>query len=77
MRKTSSCVLLCCVALCSHAHTLFPVLGLLSQAGFEMFYVKPGRYFPRKTKVRDVFHNLVYVMNTMLEKENPCKNGIG
>lgn len=57
--------------------TLFPVPGLLSQAGFDMFYMKPGRYFPRKTKVRDVIDNLVYVMNTMLEKEHACKNGIG
>eukprot|EP00980_Cylindrotheca_fusiformis_P019877 scaffold6992_cov102-Cylindrotheca_fusiformis.AAC.9 len=57
--------------------TLFPVPGLLSHAGLDMFYMKPARYFPRKTKVKDVIENLVYVMNTMLERENPCKNGIG
>ncbi|CAJ1936019.1 unnamed protein product [Cylindrotheca closterium] len=56
--------------------TLFPVPGLLSNAGFEMFYMKPCR-FHRKDSVKDVINNLVYVINCMAEKEGNAKNGIG
>lgn len=42
-----------------------------------MFYMKPSRYFPNETSARTIIENLSYVMNTMEERESPCKDGIG
>jgi hypothetical protein len=57
--------------------TLFPVPGLTTKMGHEMFYMKPARYFPKETSTRSIIDNLAYVMNTMLERERPCTDGIG
>jgi hypothetical protein len=57
--------------------TLFPVPGLRSKGGHEMFYMRPARYFPKETTTKTIIDNLAYVMNTMLEKEHPCSEGIG
>jgi hypothetical protein len=57
--------------------TLFPVPGLKTQSGHEMFYMKPARYFPKETSTRDIINNLAYVMGTMLKRERPCRDGIG
>ena len=50
--------------------------GLLSIAGFEMFYMKPCR-FHRKDSVSGIIDNLIYVINCMSEKEQNSKKGIG
>ena len=42
-----------------------------------MFYMKPSRYNPSDTPARTIIDNLVYVMNTMLARERPCRDGIG
>ena len=57
--------------------TLFPVPGLKTSDGHDMFYMRPSRYFPKETSTKTVIDNLVYVMNTMLEKEKSQKDGIG
>jgi hypothetical protein len=57
--------------------TLFPVPGLKTMDGYEMFYMKPARYFPKETRTRAIIENLNYVINTMLEREHPCTHGIG
>jgi hypothetical protein len=57
--------------------TLFPVPGLKTKDNFDMFYMKPARYFPKQTLASTIIDNLVYVMNTVLEKEHAQKEGIG
>jgi hypothetical protein len=57
--------------------TLFPVPGLMTKAGHEMFYMKPAQYFPKETSTRSIIDNLAYVVNTMLERERPSTDGIG
>lgn len=61
-----------------NSKTLFPVPGLKTrEGGHDMFYMRPSRYFPKKTSVKKIINNLVYVMNTLLEKEHAQKEGIG
>jgi hypothetical protein len=58
--------------------TLFPVPGLKTSEGHSMFYMRPSRYFPKKTSTKTIIDNLVYVMNTMLESNvHSQKKGIG
>jgi CRAL/TRIO domain len=57
--------------------TLFPVPGLKTIDGHDMFYMRPARYFHRDTSVKDIIDNLAYCMNTMVEKEKACTEGIG
>lgn len=58
--------------------TLFPVPGLKSFHGHDMFYMKPSRFQPKENSTSDIIDNLVYVMNCMLENnEKAQKNGIG
>lgn len=56
--------------------TLFVVPGLKSKEGHDVFYMRPGRYFPKETPTKDVIDNLVYCMQTMVEKEKSCTEGI-
>ena len=56
--------------------TLFPVPGLKSKEGHDVFYMMPRRYFPKKTPTSDIIDNLAYSMNTMVEKEKACTEGI-
>ena len=42
-----------------------------------MFYMRPARYFPKQTSTRTIIDNLSYAMHTILEKERPCRDGIG
>ena len=55
---------------------LFPVPGLFTKNQLEAFYMKPSRHLPRTTPTRAVIKELAYIMNTMLEKESNCTNGI-
>ena len=57
--------------------TLFPVPGLKSSEGHDMFYMRPSRYFHKETSVQAIIDNLAYCMNTMVEKEKACTEGIG
>jgi hypothetical protein len=42
-----------------------------------MFYMRPSRYFPKETSTSEIIDNLAYCMNTMVEKEKACSEGIG
>jgi hypothetical protein len=42
-----------------------------------VFYMRPGRYFPKETPVDTIIDNLVYVMECMLDNEQTCTDGIG
>jgi len=57
--------------------TLFPVPGLKSKEGHGMFYMRPARYFPKKTSTQEIIDNLAYCMNTMCESEKESTEGIG
>eukprot|EP00934_Nitzschia_sp_Nitz4_P008359 Nitzschia sp. Nitz4//scaffold83_size84149//10078//11404//NITZ4_005164-RA/size84149-processed-gene-0.16-mRNA-1//1//CDS//3329558917//8349//frame0 len=58
--------------------TLFPLPGLKSKQGHDMFYMRPSRFVPRETRTKDVIDNLMYVMNSMVEeRESACRDGIG
>ena len=57
--------------------TIFPCPGLRTRSGQDMLYMRPSRYFPNKTSTDTIIDNLVYVMDTMLEKEYVSKDGIG
>ena len=39
--------------------------------------MKPARYFPNKTSTEEIIDNLAYCMETMVEKEKACTEGIG
>lgn len=57
--------------------TLFPVPGLKTIDGLDMFYMRPSRYFPKRIQTKHVIDNLAYVMSTMVEREETSKNGVG
>lgn len=56
--------------------TLFIVPGLKSNDGHDVFYMKPGRYFPSETSTKTIIDNLAYCMQAMVEKEKACTEGI-
>ena len=56
--------------------TLFVVPGLKSNEGHDVFYMRPGRYFPKETSTKTIIDNLAYCMQTMVEKEKACTEGI-
>ena len=56
--------------------TLFVVPGLQSSEGHDVFYMRPGRYFPKETSTQSIIDNLAYCMQTMVEKEKACTEGI-
>mmetsp|Transcript_5433 Transcript_5433/g.13600 ORF Transcript_5433/g.13600 Transcript_5433/m.13600 type:complete len:265 (+) Transcript_5433:232-1026(+) len=57
--------------------TLFIPPGLKCRDGNECFYMKPARYFPKKTPTSTIIDNLAYCMSVMVEKERSCTEGIG
>jgi hypothetical protein len=58
--------------------TLFVPPGLTSLEGHECFYMKPARYFPKKTSTSTIIDNLAYCMSAMVEgSEKSCTEGIG
>ena len=57
-------------------NTLFPVPDLQTKDHLDVFYMKPSRYVPRKTPLKNVIDNLGYVMNCMLEKEHGSVHGL-
>jgi hypothetical protein len=56
--------------------TLFPIPGLKTRDGDDVLYMRPSRYFPDETSPKEIIDNLAYCMNTMVEKEKNCKEGI-
>lgn len=57
--------------------TLFVPPGLRSRDGHDCFYMRPSRYFPKKTETSTVVDNLAYCMGAMVERETACAEGIG
>lgn len=58
--------------------TLFPVPGAKTlQGGNSIFYMRPCCYDPHETSASVIIDNLVYCMQTMLEDESACTDGIG
>jgi hypothetical protein len=58
--------------------TLFPVPALktLNDSQSPVFYMRPSRYYPKKTPTSTVIDNLVYVMNTYAMKDPENKKGV-
>ena len=56
--------------------TIFIIPGLQSREGFDVFYMRPSRYFPRQTKTSTVIDSLAYIMKAMLEREESSTEGI-
>jgi len=56
--------------------TLFVVPNLKSSEGHDIFYMRPGRYYPKVTSTRTIIDNLAYCMQIMVEKERACTEGI-
>ncbi len=58
--------------------TLFIPPGLESNEGHACFYMRPSRYFPKKTSTSTIIDNLAYCMSCMVESsEKSCTEGIG
>mmetsp|Transcript_9104 Transcript_9104/g.16531 ORF Transcript_9104/g.16531 Transcript_9104/m.16531 type:complete len:343 (+) Transcript_9104:257-1285(+) len=57
--------------------TLFPVPGLRTKNGQDMFYMKPSRYTPKQTPTEDIIDNLAYVMQSISSSERSSTDGIG
>jgi hypothetical protein len=59
--------------------TLFPIPGLKTLEGaHEVFYMRPSRYFPKKTPTKVIVDNLGYCMMSMQDgNENNSREGIG
>ena len=59
------------------SQTLFPVPGLKTKEGqHATFYMRPSRYFPKKTPTSTIIENLAYCMGNMVEAEKECTEGI-
>jgi hypothetical protein len=56
--------------------TLFPLPGLKTKDNNDVFYMRPARYSPEVTATHVVIDNLAYCMNSMVEKESACTDGI-
>lgn len=58
--------------------TLFPIPGLKTLEGHDVFYMRPSRYFPSKTPTKIIIDNLGYCMMSMQERnEKNSREGIG
>lgn len=56
---------------------MFPIPGLKSTNGLDMFYMRPALFIPSSMKTQTIIDNLAYVMLTMVEKEEASTKGIG
>lgn len=55
--------------------TLFPCPGMKTREGYDVFYMRPSRYFPNETPTSLIIDNLVFVLDKMvLQRMN--SNGI-
>jgi CRAL/TRIO domain len=55
---------------------VFPLPAISTQDGQECFYMRHSRFNPVKSPVEDAIDPLVYVINTMNDKESNMRNGI-
>lgn len=53
--------------------TLFPCPGLKTREGYDVFYMRPSRYYPKETPTSLVIDNLVFVMDKMVRSTDPTK----
>jgi CRAL/TRIO domain len=58
------------------SRTLFACPGLRSTEGHDVVYMRMQRYSPKEDAVSTIIDTLVYVMNTMMEGEETCTDGI-
>lgn len=59
-------------------NTLFPVPGLKTLKGeYDVFYMRPSRYFPKETPTETIIDNLGYCMMSMQERSENARDGIG
>jgi len=56
--------------------TLFVLPHLKSSEGHDVFYMKPARFWPKETSTDQIIDNLVYCMESMVEKQKSCEEGI-
>lgn len=56
--------------------TLFVIPELKSKDGHDVFYMRPSRYYPKKTSTLEIIDNLAYCMEVMVENEKACTEGI-
>ena len=56
--------------------TLFVLPHLKSSEGHDVFYMKCSRYWPKVTSTEQIIDNLVYCMESMVEKQKSCEEGI-
>lgn len=56
---------------------VYPLPGVLGRGGINMFYMRFSRLIPRAVPISTFSDLLIYVMNTMHEKERDCVKGIG
>jgi hypothetical protein len=56
--------------------TLFPVPGLKSLRGSNVFYMRPSRFVPDQMSTSSVIANLIYVMNSVAVKETSKTAGL-
>jgi hypothetical protein len=54
----------------------FPVPGLVTKDGCEVVYMRASRYVEKTTPIDAAIDNVVYAMNTLVCREEPCKRGI-
>ena len=58
------------------SRTLFACPGLRSTEGHDVLYMRMQRYSPKEDAVSTIIDTLVYVMNSMMEREETCTDGI-
>ena len=59
-----------------NARTIFPCPGLLSAKGHAVMYFRMSNFSPKKDPVRLMLDSLVYVMNSMMECDDVCTDGL-
>lgn len=59
------------------SRTLFPCPGLKTSEGNSVFYMRPARYFPKKTPTSVVIDNLIFVMDKMSQQNNDAHRSTG
>jgi hypothetical protein len=57
--------------------TAFPLPGVHTKNGESVFYMRPSRYIDKQTPTHLVIDNLVYVVNSLVEREKCCSEGVG
>lgn len=57
--------------------TMFPVPGLVTKdGGHATLYIRASRFFPKRTPTSVMIKNVAYCMETVVEAEKECTEGI-